>query len=128
MWFFFWPFPHKVLIIWWQLLYRFHCAISDADEKYAEEYLRQANQATFRDPDFDPKKLTLEGFFKLMGAAKQTPTPPWKQEFGLANEEYRFQRDPVTNLFNDEKMIKALTAAMDEPICEHSSNFTVWIF
>ncbi|KAK3938600.1 heme peroxidase-domain-containing protein [Diplogelasinospora grovesii] len=101
------------------LLYRFHCAISDADEKYAEEYLRQANQATFRDPDFDPKKLTLEGFFKLMGAAKQTPTPPWKQEFGLANEEYRFQRDPVTNLFNDEKMIKALTAAMDEPI----SNF-----
>lgn len=95
------------------LLYRFHCAISLNDEKYTEEYMRKSM-------GLDPDHVSLGDFLKVMAFAKTLPPKePWEVTFGISNTPHEFTRNPVTNLFDDEKMIESLTAAMDAPI----SNF-----
>jgi hypothetical protein len=101
------------------LLYRFHCAISLKDEKYTEDFIKQWYDIE------KPSETTLQQF--LAAAAKlgqesqgRTPPEPWQVTFGLPKDnEQRFDRNPITNLFDDQQMIDALVAAMDEPI----SNF-----
>jgi hypothetical protein len=112
------------------LLYRFHCAISLKDEQYTEEYMRKA--FGFR----DPRNTSLPEFLAVMAASKQKAAEdkkkgkkdpePWEVTFGIPDtpetkpeDSKVFKRDPITNLFNDDQMLNALTTAMDEPL----SNF-----
>ncbi|KAI8630354.1 heme peroxidase-domain-containing protein [Xylariaceae sp. FL1651] len=59
------------------LLYRFHCAISLKDEAYTEEYMQKVLH--FK----DPSNTTLPGFLQTMAAIKQKPTEPWEATFGI---------------------------------------------
>ncbi len=99
------------------LLYRFHCAITQKDEKYTEDFMIQKLGLT------QPKHVPLPEFIgamaKAAGYTKSSPEP-CDITFGLEHDDkVNFQRDPVTGLFDDQKMIDALTSAMDDPI----SNF-----
>lgn len=101
------------------LLYRFHCAIPLRDEKYTEDYMREVMKIG------EPSEITLEQFLDVMKIANSKSIPrrePCDVTFGLpsgTSQEVCFDRHEVTRLFDDQKMINALTAAMDEPI----SNF-----
>ncbi|KXJ89872.1 putative prostaglandin G/H synthase 2/cyclooxygenase 2, pgh2/cox2 [Microdochium bolleyi] len=140
------------------LLYRFHCAISRRDEQYTVDYMKGV--MGFRDPENTP----LPEFLGMMAMGKKKadsekklgkqPTEPWEVTFGVpevpatpgtqtahnnsANDMHRsgsdsgtaaqqqaaghsrfFERNPVTNLFDDEQMLKEIHAGMDDPI----SNF-----
>jgi hypothetical protein len=109
------------------LLYRFHCAISLKDEAYTEEFI-----AKWLDVK-DPKNTSLQEFLMKMKATKEDaagkpPPDPWKVTFGIPykageskdkHSSKHFERNEITNLFDDQQMIQALTAAMDDPI----SNF-----
>ncbi|KAF6236438.1 hypothetical protein HO173_005219 [Letharia columbiana] len=44
------------------LLYRFNCAISEKDEQYTEDYMRQAYGAYFP-TGWDPRTMTLPQFY-----------------------------------------------------------------
>lgn len=143
------------------LLYRFHCAISQNDESFAEDFIKEmhidylenkergeletkkqdkatkANQdeATqeYREWDhskrhkeamrpevasWDPKALSLNQFIDLMRGSRKPPKKPWEREFGLKDkEQFCFQRNSFTGLFDDEKMISQLWKSMDDPIC-----------
>ncbi|KAI0469662.1 heme peroxidase-domain-containing protein [Xylariaceae sp. FL0804] len=106
------------------LLYRFHCAISLKDEKYAEDFLRKAYQKT-DDKDWNPKDLSMQDFMRLMAkSSSSSQVQPWEQEFGLTwqpdpEKNLEFKRNPITGLFDDQQMIDELKRAMDDPI----SNF-----
>ena len=124
------------------LLYRFHCAITQKDEAYTEDFMKETLK--FK----DPKNVNLDQFVATMAAAagwtkehtvepcditfglKHKPKHPTKvlaQEGGsesVSKEEQKdkkvhFERNPVTGLFDDQQMIDALASAMDDPI----SNF-----
>ncbi|KAK6081877.1 Psi-producing oxygenase C (Linoleate diol synthase) [Seiridium cupressi] len=171
------------------LLYRFHCAISLKDEKYTEDYMQKVLKFEH------PSNTTLPVFLQKMEAAKKKAAEdkkkgkkevePWEVEFGIpdspnpapasgagssatvksgvavkrplvgsdadseTNENgsdsgismdgfagaespkktsaaqetlgnsRHFTRNPITNLFDDRKMLDELTSAMDDPI----SNF-----
>ncbi|KAK4208108.1 Psi-producing oxygenase A [Rhypophila decipiens] len=116
------------------LLYRFHCAISQKDEAYTKEFME--NVMGFRDPN----NTSLPEFLGTMAAGKKKAeeakkhgkkeAEPWQVEFGIPDASYavppgdkqpskQFKRNPITNLFDDSQMLKALTEAMDDPI----SNF-----
>ncbi|RBQ72161.1 hypothetical protein FVER14953_12540 [Fusarium verticillioides] len=140
------------------LLYRFHCAISLKDEKYTEDFMK--NVLHFR----DPSNTSLPEFLGTMAAVKQKAAEdhkygkrepePWEVTFGIPDEDptpaagagssgntsdsgialngasnnasaekvtesKHFTRNPITNLFDDNQMLKELTSAMDDPI----SNF-----
>jgi hypothetical protein len=102
------------------LLYRFHCAISLRDENYTESYIKGMAGLP---KGFDPKDVSLQGFMKIMSAVqegKKTKKGPEEQTFGLTKEDdpQNFQRDKITGLFNDQQMIEELLKSMDEPICE----------
>jgi heme peroxidase len=117
------------------LLYRFHCAISMRDEDYTLKLIRETYNPKGQIPNFDPKEYLMSLFLtKREQSAKATnrePTPePWELEFGLGlkdkskglkakKPERCFERDPITNLFNDQDMVNELLAVMDDPI----SNF-----
>ena len=104
------------------LLYRFHCAIPLADEKYTEDFMKEAADAAGIKP-FDPKNVPLPLFLQMIqGAPKndKTSVKPSEQEFGLkTNPELAFRRNPITGLFDDQQMVNQLRKCMDEPI----SNF-----
>lgn len=105
------------------LLYRFHCAISKKDEEYVEDLMRETAR---KEKSWDPKSMSLPQFLHMMGDAakyKQASesTKPWEQEFGLKNQpQLNFKRNTITGLFNDEQMVDQLIQAMDDPICESS--------
>lgn len=117
------------------LLYRFHCAISLGDEDYLEKYLeeyfeKKPTPGNPGDPNWKPKEMGLQEFLMEMAQArerakKEPVVEPWDIEFGLKNkdndktrEKMAFKRDPITRLFKDEQMIEYLTKVMDEPICK----------
>ncbi|KAH8652136.1 putative prostaglandin G/H synthase 2/cyclooxygenase 2, pgh2/cox2 [Xylariales sp. PMI_506] len=148
------------------LLYRFHCAISLKDEKYTEEFMKKV--LNFR----DPSNTSLPEFLQTMEINKQKAAEakkkgkkdpePWEVTFGIPDppkpapanghgssattsnsgismdgvtgagtskktgpaqeapaSSKHFTRNPITNLFDDRKMLDELTSAMDDPI----SNF-----
>ncbi|KAF4445770.1 heme peroxidase [Fusarium austroafricanum] len=104
------------------LLYRFHCAISMKDERYAEAFMKELFE---KDESWNPKDMDLPQFLGLMGMSKakgsMLPTPePWQQEFGLRKEGHPkfkpFKRNEFTGLFDDQAMVDELTSAMDDPI------------
>ena len=107
------------------LLYRFHCAISLEDEKYTEDFMKETMGKASKDPSWDPKSLSLPEFLREMGEAAQykrsSKRPePWEQTFGLELQpELNFQRNKITGLFDDQQMINQLLKAMDFKI----SNF-----
>jgi hypothetical protein len=96
------------------LLYRFHCAISLKDEKYAEEFLREQLGGA------DPKTLTMDALREMtMKSAAATKPLPNEQDFGLQHvPELHFTRDSKTHLFDDQQMVTELIKAMDDSICE----------
>ncbi|KAK3364554.1 hypothetical protein B0T25DRAFT_576792 [Lasiosphaeria hispida] len=103
------------------LLYRFHCAISDKDEEYTEEFMREMFD---KGEEWNPKGLPLNDFMRLMGQsrakdAQKKHLEPWEIGFGLETGPRSFKRNKVTGLFDDQKMVDALRDAMDDPI----SNF-----
>ena len=130
------------------LLYRFHCAISQSDERFTEEFMKEmqvdylenqdkANNASkpdYKEWDYskrqsvaetpevakwDPKALSLNQFMSFMKGSYKPQKEPWEREFGLKyKEEFRFQRNSFTGLFDDEKMISQLLKSMDDPICK----------
>ncbi|KAI9705161.1 MAG: hypothetical protein M1820_005308 [Bogoriella megaspora] len=108
------------------LLYRFHCAISLKDEKYTEDFIKKWLHIE------DPANASLQDFLAATAAAKATPKSkekddehvkppePWQVTFGIPGDPSRhYERNKITNLFNDDQLVKALTSAMDDPI----SNF-----
>jgi len=100
------------------LLYRFHCAISVNDENYTKKFMQKMLKID------NPDELTLEQFIEVMKNAavyeKKNKKEPWEIEFGIPGEaDVSFERNPITGLFDDQTMINALTKAMDDPI----SNF-----
>ncbi|KAL8856073.1 MAG: hypothetical protein Q9178_007329 [Gyalolechia marmorata] len=93
------------------LLYRFHCAISEKDEQYTENFFKEIGIS-------EPRKLSFKGFTDLMSKLpRDSKNDPWLQEFGLNS--HRFKRNPITGLFDDQMMINQLRESMDDPI----SNF-----
>lgn len=120
------------------LLYRFHCAISLKDEQYVEEFIKESFAPLLKPGEtLDPKDIPLEKFIgatKLMQKAETGhPIEPWDQTFGIKKntsdknstekvsdpkKSRHFCRD-VNGMFNDEQMIEELKSAMDDPI----SNF-----
>ena len=119
------------------LLYRFHCAISLKDEKYTEKFMDEAikelaesagdkqtkvNQDTpvSSGNTVDPEPLSLKRFYDLMAALMNKPKKdPWLQEFGLKNSATQsFKRNTITGLFDDEMMVNHLREAMDDPISQ----------
>ncbi|KAM5363819.1 hypothetical protein ACJZ2D_011795 [Fusarium nematophilum] len=106
------------------LLYRFHCAISLKDESYAEDFMTEYFKKE-GDKSWNPKELTLPQFMQLMGQARAADAAkrklePWEEEFGLKDDAKRaFKRNGITGLFDDQQMVDELTRAMDDPI----SNF-----
>ncbi|KAH7329412.1 putative prostaglandin G/H synthase 2/cyclooxygenase 2, pgh2/cox2 [Stachybotrys elegans] len=120
------------------LLYRFHCAISLRDEAYTEEYMKKEmkfdNPRNTPLPDFleRMKKLKIEEYQRQMAGEKKKE--PWEVTFGIPDKTTaipngkskesktgfkEFKRNKTTNLFDDQQMLDTLTAAMDDPI----SNF-----
>jgi len=104
------------------LLYRFHCAISIRDEAYTEDFMREGF-AELKDAPQDPKKATMADLRDLMTLSyKEGKVHPSKQIFGLKHKsEQCFARDPTTMLFNDQQMVNELIRAMDDPICEFAA-------
>ena len=106
------------------LLYRFHCAISKKDETYTEDYMREAYGAYFPS-GWDPKSMTLQEFYYAMqcsarDAVGKAIVEPCDVEFGLQTEgDMKFARNEFTRLFDDQKMVDELVSSMKEPI----SNF-----
>ena len=128
------------------LLYRFHCAISQRDESFTEEFMKEMrvdyleNQERKGKPKdypawdqskrkdvaaeeevatWDPKAQSLNQFLDFYRGSALTPKAPWVREFGLRdNEEYRFDRNTFTGLFDDQQMITHLLKSMDDPICK----------
>jgi hypothetical protein len=103
------------------LLYRFHCAISLKDEEYTEDFMKEAAEAAGI-KQFDPKNVSLPLFLKMVqGSPKndKNTIKPSEREFGLRNPKHAFKRNSITGLFNDQDMINQLLQCMDEPI----SNF-----
>ncbi|KAK5661145.1 hypothetical protein OQA88_11036 [Cercophora sp. LCS_1] len=103
------------------LLYRFHCAISAKDEVFTEEFMREMFH---QDAKWDPKDVPLEVFMGLMQGWRQKEagkkkSEPWEMSFGLEKGPQHFKRHEVTGLFDDQQMVDALREAMDDPI----SNF-----
>ena len=109
------------------LLYRFHCAISLEDERYTEQYLREYF-GKLDDKTWQPGEMQLPEFLGNMQAAgirdgAKPARKAWEQEFGLKSEEkLNFTRHPITGLFDDQKMINELTRAMDDPISNFGPN------
>ena len=102
------------------LLYRFHCAISQKDEKYTEDFMKE----TMREKSLsnqDPENLSLREFGLLTPKTSQADKEkPWLQEFGLKNSDTQtFKRNTITGLFDDQQMINQLLTSMDDPICEY---------
>ncbi|KAK3679554.1 hypothetical protein LTR78_001115 [Recurvomyces mirabilis] len=106
------------------LLYRFHCAISLKDEKYTEDFMK--SWLGLEKPD----STSLQGFLAAMATmgkdakakaeAGELPPEPCQVTFGIPGDETRhYERNKITNLFDDQHLINALTSAMDDPI----SNF-----
>ena len=118
------------------LLYRFHCAISLNDEDYTEKFMKEtfeeigrAMNAAKQPADNtspqstpDPKSLSMMQFAVLAKTmAQDTKAEPWLQEFGLKNSETQnFRRNTLTGLFDDQQMVNQLRASMDDPICRHA--------
>lgn len=118
------------------LLYRFHCAISQQDEKYTERFMKETMQEIARkaaeksksDPTAspspssgpDPKSLSLMQFAALAGElAAESKKDPWLQEFGLKDDPLQsFKRNTITGLFDDKMMINQLCKSMDDPISQ----------
>lgn len=102
------------------LLYRFHCAISKNDEEYTKEFMTKV--MGIKDPDSLDLKTFTDKMAELGEYEKQQKNKPqpWQINFGIPGSEGRFfERNPITGLFDDQAMINALTKAMDDPI----SNF-----
>lgn len=98
------------------LLYRFHCAISQKDEKYVEDFMKESFAKM--DPNLDPKKISLQKFLQATKMMRDQPKTkePWEETFGLPSQQ--FKRN-ANGLFDDKQMTDALKSAMDDPI----SNF-----
>lgn len=103
------------------LLYRFHCAISAKDEKYTEDFMKESiAKALGQEDNWDPKDLSLTQFINLMKYTPKDNKEPWEVEFGLKDQaELKFSRNPITGLFDDQQLVNQLVASMDDPI----SNF-----
>ena len=107
------------------LLYRFHCAISLRDEQYAEDLIKEQEAEmlkTSTDDVTDPKKMNMEQFMLLMRAmGAKEKKEPWLQEFGLkTNKDLNFTRNTITGLFDDQQLINNLKKSMNDPICKTS--------
>ena len=120
------------------LLYRFHCAISQKDEAYTEQFMWETwqqmnadqakqNGSASKGPDLKKKdweswvrNMPLQDFGKLgREMNKEAKKDPWLVEFGLRDDpNHTFRRNTVTGLFEDERMIEQLHKAMEDPICE----------
>jgi len=59
------------------LIYRFHCAISLRDEKYVEDFMKATLGIE------KPDRLSLPEFLKVMAYGKQKHEEPWQVTFGI---------------------------------------------
>ena len=115
------------------LLYRFHCAISLKDEGYTEELIKEEYGKYVLDDDgkavdltsWDPKTMTLNQFLGAVGRKKfvEKDNPviePYDVEFGIKrNGKHDFSRNETTRLFDDQLLMDELMRSMDDPICKH---------
>lgn len=116
------------------LMYRFHCAISKKDEKYTEDLMKaeianvskaadKAGKSAGGSNNIDLNKITMKQFMDIKAAMNKTEqVPPWLVEFGLPkkySEKEHFSRNTITGLFDDTQMVEALRDAMQDPICRY---------
>lgn len=102
------------------LLYRFHCAISQKDEEYTKQFMEETMQELPFLTKKDPNNLSMMEFGALaQQLSADTKKDPWLQEFGLKNSPTQtFKRNTITGLFDDQLMVDQLRASMEDPICE----------
>ncbi|EPS36543.1 hypothetical protein H072_9903 [Dactylellina haptotyla CBS 200.50] len=127
------------------LLYRFHCAIGKGDEIWMNTLLRKRYGTKLmelreaKDVDgniiedvndldkWDPRTLTSDQYnrvtallikdgYKELAAHPETKEPKKKVFWDLDVE--KMKRDPITNQFDDDKLIEILTTKMEEPISQ----------
>ncbi|KAL8861303.1 MAG: hypothetical protein Q9178_002175 [Gyalolechia marmorata] len=86
------------------LLYRFHPAISDRDDKWTNDFFRGIYG------DKEPETIGLREFYE--GVAKYEagiPKEPSERTFG------GLKRDPKTGVFDDAGLVKILKESMEDP-------------
>lgn len=86
------------------LLYRFHSAISKRDDKWTGDFFRGIYG------DKDPQEIGLKEFYE--GVAKyeaSIPEEPSERCFGGCT------RDPKTGTFNDADLVKILKESIEDP-------------
>lgn len=86
------------------LLYRFHSAVSQRDDKWTGMFFREIFGD--RKPEDIPIHEFIEG--SLAWEAK-IPAEPSKREFG------GLKRDPETGLFDDDAMVQILKESIEDP-------------
>jgi linoleate 8R-lipoxygenase / 9,12-octadecadienoate 8-hydroperoxide 8R-isomerase len=87
------------------LLYRWHAAISDRDDKWTQGFAKKVF------PGKDMSKISTTEFVMGLGAWKQTlNADPGKRDFDLGN----IKRDPKTGTFDDATLIKVLTESIED--------------
>ncbi|EGX44212.1 hypothetical protein AOL_s00210g1 [Orbilia oligospora ATCC 24927] len=127
------------------LLYRFHCAIGQDDEVWMNNLIRKTHGKKLialseakdsegniikdlEDVDkWDPRTLTSDQFNRVnpllakdarkFAAANPESLRPENQVF-FDLDVTELTRDPITNQFNDEKLINILETKMEEPISQ----------
>lgn len=86
------------------LLYRFHSAISEKDDKWTADFFR----GVFGNKD--PEEITIPDFIQgFLAWEKTIPKDPSKRVFG------GLTRDPKTGKFNDAALVKILEDSITDP-------------
>ena len=101
------------------LLYRFHPAISDRDDKWTSDFFRGIYG------DKEPETIGLREFYE--GVAKYEagiPKEPSERTFG------GLTRNPKTGVFDDAGLVKILRESMEDPAGQSSAEtlipYIIW--
>jgi hypothetical protein len=87
------------------LLYRWHAAISDRDDKWTQTFAKRVF------PGKDMAKISVVDFRLGLAAWGQTMDPdPGKRDFDLGE----IKRDPKTGMFDDATLVKVLTESIED--------------
>ncbi|KAJ9104682.1 hypothetical protein QFC21_002180 [Naganishia friedmannii] len=88
------------------LVYRWHAAISERDEKWTESFYAKL----FPDVQ-DPSKLSLREFVERLGELeKNTPVNPFER--GYFGEQ---ERDHESGLYNDDYLVDVIASSIEDP-------------
>jgi hypothetical protein len=132
------------------LLYRFHSAISIRDTKWSENFFKLFLKKYMRDitddeiVDGDVDVANFKALIDSGNNARLTPEEK-KDDFEARNAQpffpegletvdmkgafpryanvYKFKRDPTTQKFDDQQLVAEMVRVLEDPICKFSSRF-----